>query len=77
MTLNWRYIYPFSTAGAYFIRRRTLWMSYGLFTFVSSLLFFCEKWTFFFFVGMLLNGVQNRLHKTVLFKVGSFYSLFS
>ena len=23
MTLNWRYIYPFSTAGAYFIRRRT------------------------------------------------------
>ena len=61
MTLNWRYIYPFSTAGAYFIRkknirRRTLWMSYGLFTFVSSLLFFVKS-GHSFFVGMLLNGV--------------------
>jgi hypothetical protein len=49
MALNWRYLYPFSTAGTYFVRRRTLWMSYGLFIFLSSLLFFCEKWMFFFY----------------------------
>ena len=50
-------------------------MSYGLFTFVSSLLFFVKS-GHSFFVGMLLNGVQNRLHKTVLFKVGSFTPYF-
>jgi hypothetical protein len=49
MMVSWRFLYPFSTAGAYFIRRKHLWMSYGLFTLISSLLFFIEKWVFFFY----------------------------
>lgn len=65
MTLNWRYIYPFSTAGAYFIRRRTFeeehcgWVMNYLHLWVRSYFFVKSGHSFFRWYAL-----ERRLKQT-------------